>query len=777
MTAAFVDLAKDSTQLSSINYSDPLPPQDANGNVLGDFNMVTYDDLLPGDYTISFTGAPNAALNFSAVAPDGSQATTTLKSKTTQGGMTTAILTMSALPNGKDPKQLTIGFRNTGGLLKNLSVIRPGYPTTNPPLFTNEFLGHFKNLGPVAIRYMAAMQINSTLVANWSERTSPANAFPNASTLTKTVPFYTGPNSVNTLTGPTGVPIEYLIAMSNTLNADMWITIPSQATDDYVTQLAKLIKNGDTVNGVTYAALNPNLHVYVEYSNEVWNFGFNQWYMNMQAAINEVSAGGSNLNYDGDTNTVDWGSRRVAERSIQIGNDFAAVYGKNAMNNQIRVIMPEQVGNAPGAEDKFEYVQANYGPPMNYFYALAGTDYSGLTQDQMDASCLTVDQMVADYLSDLSDPGVDNILQTQANVTNAHAWGLPGGFVAYEASVVVGGSALGSGVQQSDCQLANNAATELDPRFANIVQQQMSLWYANGGGLYNYSSLGMTYGPFGSKYGDWDITDDIYNETEPKELGYIATRTEAFPALNPVFPVTLPGELDARDWAGRLYVGINPSPLLNAGDLYVFTSTPAYIDYSILAPTNGTYQLVVTTAPGSSSAAMGVMVNGTQAGTATTPNNPAGIGTTNPVRVTLNAGFNAVRLNIPTSVALHSLRFLDANGDALPATTPNTSLYTLPGLTIAKSTTSAICFGLADSATAANKLQVTAVSDNPTLIPNDAAHLSFTFASCLLNVAGSGNEQLRITPTPGQTGTANVTVTVANAAGLSTSTIVAVTVK
>ena len=76
----------------------------------------------------------------------------------------------------------------------------------------------------------------------------------------------------------------------------MWIDIPELATDAYITNLAKLIDYGsDGVNpytgpmgsvvsalnqnpvpasGPIWAGINPNLPVYVEYSNEVWNSTF-----------------------------------------------------------------------------------------------------------------------------------------------------------------------------------------------------------------------------------------------------------------------------------------------------------------------------------------------------------------------------------------------------------------------------------------------------------------------------------------------------------------------
>jgi len=61
-----------------------------------------------------------------------------------------------------------------------------------------------------------------------------------------------------------GVPIEVMVDLANTLKRDIWVNMPHVATDAYVTAYAKYV----------YQNLNPNLQVYVEYSNEVWNPGF-----------------------------------------------------------------------------------------------------------------------------------------------------------------------------------------------------------------------------------------------------------------------------------------------------------------------------------------------------------------------------------------------------------------------------------------------------------------------------------------------------------------------
>lgn len=63
-----------------------------------------------------------------------------------------------------------------------------------------------------------------------------------------------------------GVAIELMIQLCNMLKIDPWFCIPHRATDDYIAQFAKLVRE----------KLDPSLNVYLEYSNEVWNWSFHQ---------------------------------------------------------------------------------------------------------------------------------------------------------------------------------------------------------------------------------------------------------------------------------------------------------------------------------------------------------------------------------------------------------------------------------------------------------------------------------------------------------------------
>jgi len=66
-----------------------------------------------------------------------------------------------------------------------------------------------------------------------------------------------------------GVPYEVMVDLCNRLQKDMWICVPHNASNEYILEMATLVRD----------QLDPSLTVYVEYSNELWNwiFGQAQW--------------------------------------------------------------------------------------------------------------------------------------------------------------------------------------------------------------------------------------------------------------------------------------------------------------------------------------------------------------------------------------------------------------------------------------------------------------------------------------------------------------------
>lgn len=135
----------------------------------------------------------------------------------------------------------------TGDYLRNLRLIAEGdealvgHQTFNPA-----FLARTRPFQ--VLRFMEWQRINGSPIRSWDQRTQPDDA---------------------TYSGPGGVPLEVMLELANTLHRPPWLNIPHQADEDYLAQMAEL----------TRARLAPDLPVYVEYSNEVWNgiFAQNHW--------------------------------------------------------------------------------------------------------------------------------------------------------------------------------------------------------------------------------------------------------------------------------------------------------------------------------------------------------------------------------------------------------------------------------------------------------------------------------------------------------------------
>jgi len=128
---------------------------------------------------------------------------------------------------------------------KQVKVWLPGYgPGTEggTPLFTNEYLELMRPFS--MIRFLDWQKINNSDEFNWADRVKVGD----------------------TREARDAVPIEWCIALCNESQSDLWIQIPHRANDQYIDEMAKLVA----------AYLDPNLKVYVEYSNEVWNFNFKQ---------------------------------------------------------------------------------------------------------------------------------------------------------------------------------------------------------------------------------------------------------------------------------------------------------------------------------------------------------------------------------------------------------------------------------------------------------------------------------------------------------------------
>jgi hypothetical protein len=141
------------------------------------------------------------------------------------------------------------------------------------PYYLN-FMRHFR-----VVRFMNMSGMTRNPIENWQDRNKLEKAT-----------WGGKPNS-------RGAPIEIMVELANRLNANPWFSLPYKASNDYIHQFARYVSRH----------LNPDLKVYVEYSNEAWNpiFVHHQYAIEM----------GKKLNLDADENRA--GQKYYSRRSVE----------------------------------------------------------------------------------------------------------------------------------------------------------------------------------------------------------------------------------------------------------------------------------------------------------------------------------------------------------------------------------------------------------------------------------------------------------------------------
>ncbi len=133
--------------------------------------------------------------------------------------------------------------KKTGNYIRNIRVVPEKYEKTfATQIFNPVWLEKVKDFQ--ALRFMDWMDTNNSQQKNWEDR----------------------PKVADYSWSPKGAPVEIMVALANRLKVDPWFNIPHMATDDYIKNFAQYVKDN----------LDPKLKAYVEYSNEVWNWQFQQ---------------------------------------------------------------------------------------------------------------------------------------------------------------------------------------------------------------------------------------------------------------------------------------------------------------------------------------------------------------------------------------------------------------------------------------------------------------------------------------------------------------------
>jgi len=496
-TGAFVDVVKQSRGFYQVGQGLTQPAAtDARGWPTEDFDVVLMTDItgqqgLVGTYKVS--GTCNQAPAILAV-----QGEVTVSNVVHNGATNTFTADVTLGPASEG---FILSFRNTAGGIQDLRVIRPGYDATNPPMFSTPFLSHLERFK--TIRVMEWTQTNSHPVSQWSDRT-PADS-----------PSYWVES---------GVPWEACVDLANQTQKNLWINVPHLADAVYVKELAGLI----------HERLDPNLTLYLEHSNEVWNGLFGQFQDNLTAAHERADE--LDLYYDGTTADTIVNARYHAYRTHEIAECFRTVFGEQ-FHDRVRVVLAGQQVEPAILYSGLDYLARTFGEPSDFLYAVATAPYFNMGDVQFTDGLTPNDVIVA--LRDSVNHLAERELFEQ-NARLARWFNLP--MLAYE-----GGSDTAGGAS-----LEAKRTAMFDPRMFDLCTDYMREWYSWGFGEFQWFTGGAT--SWRTPSGAWGLTEDmaVQNTYKILALDQVSTWSE-HPVTKGYF---VPGIFDARkhvdrpaDWA------------------------------------------------------------------------------------------------------------------------------------------------------------------------------------------------------------------------------------
>ncbi len=401
-----------------------------------------------GDFNISVSGVNYAAWPNNGFVPG------TLKK---DGNITTGQVQVMVPPvsvggdyNAGTPNHATIllslTVTNANNPPNNFHLIRPDYPAwpnTNA-IFGKEYLQAY---GPFCcIRFMDWMGTNNSKVTNWASRPDPNK--------------YGCANA--------GSCYENMIELCNETNCDMWINVPLYATDDWAQNMANLIKQ----------KLKSNLHVYVEVSNELWNWGFHDNWQQVETWDQSNSAL---------TTTAAWA--RHGQEVAYLLMHFISIM-RPTLGNQLRPVLAGQVANTIYCSAGLQWIQQTYGPPSNYIYGIAGAPYFGGSGPDI----ASLDSSMNAYIN------TNCLSWIQQNAALAKSYNVK--FLCYE-----GGQSL-VGTQSN---FALMASLQYDPVMGAAYQSICNILKNNGADLCCFYNLLSGY----SRYGFWGALEDIRQLSNP----------------------------------------------------------------------------------------------------------------------------------------------------------------------------------------------------------------------------------------------------------------------
>ena len=365
--------------------------------------------------------------------------------------------------------------------VQDASLIRPGH-TLGVDYWDNDFLAAIEPFG-----LLRTMQTFGPSFQEWGFTQSGGVMFNDDTTWASR----TRPGSVGY--GYNGPALEEFILLANATGKDIWICIPHQTTDDYATKLAQLLlygsdgSTGEPLTALTthdpatwtpsttdwYPGLAAGRNVYIEYSNEIWNY----LPVYADAAYDaEILAGDPHhFEFDAEVSYDRW----IAWKGLKISTLFRAVWGDSAMQDRVRIVLANQ-GDWAARTSYYmlPYITAVFGgdtygssidgvptghPVSYYFHSISGSFY-GHWNNPADA-----DTAFTQLGQSLSTPGglagVESVsIQERIDAYQTMAAGAGIKFTSYESGLEIPNNAV-------------SAACDADARMQTYTEAALSYHY------------------------------------------------------------------------------------------------------------------------------------------------------------------------------------------------------------------------------------------------------------------------------------------------------------
>ena len=552
---------------------------DAEGWPTTDASLIIWHGLPNsrlGKYRLYFEGQANIGLGFT-------NGTMVVESNVYTAATHSSVVTLHLQAHAS---QFQLVFTGTNGGVRNVKVMRPvedGSVISHDPeeVVDRVMAAQLTQLNTV--RYMDPLRTNSEPELQWGDRQLPGQ-FINR----RKFNAYPLPNGA---TRSTGMPWEYIIAIANATQTNAYICLPAFVDSDYIRKVAQLFRYGsDGVNPYTseqanplWAPLDPNLKLYVEYSNEVWNSGgsFNQFHYALDRAQQLVA---ENLDHpinfdrlapDADaifTNRYNFRARFTAWRGAEMSRVFREVFADQMMT-RVRPLYGHQIKRGNAASDDIHglgWTSAYYihteGRPVQYFFWGGGpaTYRAAAANVTIDTLWSTGNFDRATYKADMA-----------VNVRAMRAFGIEA--VSYEGMPAFGDPLGGSGTHP----LAQEAF--YDPRMYDEMIESYEL-FEEVGGLFQTTYV------WHHDY-RWSHIDPVTYSTDTYRAQAVLEAKDAPSSpldVGQAVPFTFPGrnyQISSPGWR------INQSAATGTQTVDLITG---YIGYAFRSQTSGAFDAQVT---------------------------------------------------------------------------------------------------------------------------------------------------------------------------------------